>query len=297
MGKAERIRRMNARERIIAQQAAARRAEARKRMYLATGSVLGVLAIVLAFVIAKNLTGNPASAVTNSGSQAQAAAISRQLQTVPASTLDSVGAGTAAKLQSTTGQTVLKSGGKPEILYMGAEYCPYCAAERWAMVVALSRFGSFSHLSYTHSSTSDVYPSTPTLTFYKSSYTSKYVDFTPVELYDGSDKALMKPTSAQTALMAKFDAPPYIDSADAGSYPFLDIGNQYLVLGAQFTPQALAKLSWAEVAADVRNPDSAVAKDIDGAANSITAAICKVATNAPASVCHSTAVTASAGSL
>ena len=32
--------------------------------------------------------------------------------------------------------------GKPKVLYVGAEYCPFCAAERWPMVVALSRFGT-----------------------------------------------------------------------------------------------------------------------------------------------------------
>ena len=54
MGKAQRIRATNARERIAAQQAAARRAEARKRMYLASGSVLGVIAIVLGLIIWKS---------------------------------------------------------------------------------------------------------------------------------------------------------------------------------------------------------------------------------------------------
>ena len=34
----------------------------------------------------------------------------------------------------------------PEILYMGAEYCPYCAAQRWSTIIALSRFGKFSGL-------------------------------------------------------------------------------------------------------------------------------------------------------
>ena len=66
---------------------------------------------------------------------------------------------------------------------MGAEYCPYCAAERWAMAVALSRFGTFSNLRLIHSSSADIYPNTPTLSFYKSSYTSKYVQFTPVEMF------------------------------------------------------------------------------------------------------------------
>src|SRR6202043_382420 len=52
------------------------------------------------------------------------------------------------------------SDGKPEILYVGAEYCPYCAAQRWAVVTALSHFGTFSGLGTTTSSASDVDPNT-----------------------------------------------------------------------------------------------------------------------------------------
>ncbi len=72
--------------------------------------------------------------------------------------------------------------GKPEVLYVGAEYCPFCAAERWALVVALSQFGSFTGLKETHSSSSDVYPDTPTLSFYGSTFASTDLDFTSVEL-------------------------------------------------------------------------------------------------------------------
>ena len=35
---------------------------------------------------------------------------------------------------------------KPELLYIGAEYCPYCAASRWPLIIALSRFGTFKGL-------------------------------------------------------------------------------------------------------------------------------------------------------
>ncbi len=38
---------------------------------------------------------------------------------------------------------------------MGAEYCPFCAAQRWAMVNAFSRFGTFTGLTTTHSSSTD----------------------------------------------------------------------------------------------------------------------------------------------
>ncbi len=297
MGKAERIRRTNAREKIVAQQAAARRAEARKRMLTAVGSVVGVLAIVVALIVIKTASNGSAATGGASAAQSQANAVSKQIETVPASTLNSVGAGTVSKMISTSGQSALTSGGKPQIVFMGEESCPYCAAERWAMVVALSRFGTFSNLSYIHSSSTDVYPNTPTLTFYKSSYTSKYVDFTPVEMYTVKGTTLMKPTTAETALMTKYDAPPYVQSADSGSFPFLDIGNKYLVVGSQYLPSSLAKLTWAQVAADIRNPSSPVAKDVDGAANSITAAICKIAKTAPAGVCTSAGVTAAAGSL
>jgi hypothetical protein len=168
--------------------------------------------------------------------------------------------------------------------------------------VALSRFGTFSNLHFIHSSSTDVYANTPTLSFYKSSYVSKYIDFQPVEMQSlketsGGYATLQKPTAAQSALMTKYDAPPYVPSADSGSYPFVDFGNQYLVLGAQYVPSTLAKLSWSQVAADVRSPSTPVAQDIDGAANSITAAICKITKDAPAAVCSSAAAKAGEGSL
>ena len=226
--------------------------------------------------------------------------VTKQITTVPATTLDSVGKGSGVSpLIPTNGQPALTSGGKPEILYIGAEYCPYCAAERWAMTVALSRFGTFSNLRLIHSSSSDVYPNTPTLSFYKSSYTSKYITFTPVEWFGlvNNGVTLQKRTPAEAALMAKYDAVPYVQSADAGSYPFLDIGNQYLDIGSQYLPSTLASLTWAQVAADIRNPNSSVAKSVDGTANSITAAICKITKDAPAAVCNSASVKAGAGSL
>jgi thiol-disulfide isomerase/thioredoxin len=296
MGKAERIRRMNAREKIAAQQAAARRAEARKRLFLASGSVLGVLVIVIVLIIVKSASNTPAAASGPASSNA-VAAVAKQLSTVPASTLNSVGQGSGVSpLIATKGQPALTSGGKPEIVYMGAEYCPYCAAERWAMVVALSRFGTFSNLHLIHSSSTDVYPSTPTLSFYKSSYTSQYLQFTPVEVNgDSQTVTLQTPTAAESALQSKYDAAPYTTST--GSIPFVDIGNQYLVIGAQYLPSTLAKLTWAQVASDIRNPASAVAKGVDGTANSITAAICKITKDAPAAVCNSAAAKAGAGSL
>jgi len=304
MGKAERIRQNNARAKIAAQQAAARRAEARRRMLMASGSVLAVIAIVVVLIVVHAAGNNKAAAAGGTtGTTSTAAKVTKDLADVPAATLDSVGAGSGvAKLIPTSGQKELTADGKPEILYVGAEYCPYCAAERWAMAVALSRFGTFSGVHLIHSSSTDVYANTPTLSFYHSTYTSKYVDFTPVEWYSETASGdgyttLQAPDTSQMSIFNKYDAPPYITSADKGSFPFVDFGNQYLVLGAQYTPSTLSGLTWTQVAADVSNPSSAVAKDIDGAANSITAAICKITHNADTAVCSSAAAQAGAGNL
>jgi len=32
------------------------------------------------------------------------------------------------------------------VVYIGAEYCPYCAVERWPLIVALNRFGTLTNL-------------------------------------------------------------------------------------------------------------------------------------------------------
>ena len=293
MGKATRVKRENARERIAAQRAAQRKREIRNRMLLTGGAILGVIVIVVAFVLVKtsqnSSSTNTAGADSPTGTALPASVI-KDITTVPASTLTSVGTGTADAKSVTTvaSAKALTSGGKPQVLYIGAEYCPYCATERWALAVALSRFGTFSGLHGIHSSSADVYASTPTLTFYKSSYTSKYLTFTPVETQTEKEgTALQKPTSAQNALFAKYDSPPYVLSADTGAIPFIDLGGKYFIHGAQYNPQILSGQSWAQVAAALKDPSSAIAKGADGSANMITAAICKTTNNQPSSVCTS----------
>jgi thiol-disulfide isomerase/thioredoxin len=287
MGKAQRNRQQNAREKIAAQQAAARRAEVRRRMLLTGGSVVAVLVIVVAFVVIKAFTGT-ASAGSNTATAS--AGVVTDLTSVPASTLKAVGKGSALSYNPKpmipiTG-TPLTENGKPEVLYMGAEYCPFCATERWAMAQALSRFGTFSGLKFIHSDPTDVYPSTPTLTFYKSNYTSKYVTFTPVEETTVNKQPLQTPTSAQQALDAKYDVPP--NTSTAGSIPFVDLGNKFMLSGAQYDPQLLQGKTWAQVAAALKDPSSPIAQGADGAANTFTAAICKLTNNQPATACTPT---------
>ncbi len=301
MGKASRTKvDVNRREKIAAQREAARRAEQRKRILLAVGSIIVVAAVVLTFVIIKlnnkPPSGTSAQGLSNGPTGTALASVVHDVTTVPTSTSDAVGDGggaVTAKPTSISG-TTLTENGKPEMLYIGAEYCPYCAAERWAMIVALSRFGTFTGLSTVHSAVtngsgqSEPDPDTPTWTFLNATYSSPYLTFTHVEEYtnipdasNGEYTPLQTPTSAQQALVTKY-------AGAAGSIPFIDFGNKYMVEGASYDAGVLAGLSWATVAADLHNPSSPVAKAVLGTANYITAAICKMTGNQPASACTPT---------
>ena len=298
MGKASRTKvESTRREKIAAQRAAARRAEQRRRILIASGSVVVVLAIVVAFIVIKLNTSPATDNSPNGPTGAALASVVTNVTSVPASALDTVGDGSGsvtAKPTSISG-TALTANGKPEVLYMGAEYCPYCAAERWAMIVALSRFGTFSGLATVHSAAAngagnaEPYPNTPTWTFVHATYTSQYLTFSTVEeqtnipdTSTGTYTLLQTPTKAQQALVTKYD------SSSGGAIPFVDFGNKYLISGASYNPGVLAGLSWATIGADLSNPNSAVAKAVDGTANYITAAICQLTGNQPASACTAT---------
>jgi hypothetical protein len=304
MGKASNYKRdADRRRKIAAQRAAARRAGVRRRVLIAVGSVMAVMAIVITFVVIK-VESKPGTApiASNGPTGAALASLVRDVTTIPASTLDKVGAGQitrssvgavnplgAGYLAPVSGQ-LLTSGGKPEVLYVSAEYCPYCAAERWAMVVALSRFGTFSGLSTVHSSTTDTPSDIPSFTFYGSTYTSKYLTFVPVEeaknFRTGNSASpnvgyvpLQNPTAAEQELLGKYDAVGYI--------PFLDIGNKYVEIGSlpPYDPQLLQGLSWSQIASAMRDPSSTIARCVDASANYLTAAILKVTGNQPAAAC------------
>lgn len=284
MGKASRSKQEGSRrERIAAQRAAEHRAEVRNRVLLASGAVVVVIAVVVGFIVFKTNSKSPtASGVSNGPTGTALSQVVAETTSVPASTLATVGAGSVTTPPKAVTGSPLTSGGKPETLYIGAEYCPYCAFERWGMVVALSRFGTFSGLHTVHSSSTDVYPNTPTFTFYGSSYTSKYVTFTPVEettnIPQGNGYTpLQSPTAAQQALMAQYNS--------SGSIPFVDFGNKYTIVGASASPQVLAGKSWPTIASSLHDPASPIAQAVLGTANYMTAALCKTTNDQPATVC------------
>jgi hypothetical protein len=210
---------------------------------------------------------------------------------VPASTFDAVGRGSAAVDPKPISGPLLRAGGKPQILYVGAEYCPYCATERWPMVVALSRFGTFSGLKVTHSSSTDQFPNTATFSFHGAAYSSRWIDFTGVETATNRQQGdgyapLDKLTTAQQTTFETYDQPPYVSSESSGGIPFIDFGGRYVITGATYDPGLLQHKSVQDIADAVAQPNTSIDKGVIGAANTMTAAICRLTDDQPAGVCR-----------
>ena len=258
-----------------------RKPVARTPAWVGPAAVLGVLALAVAtfFLIRWYTTPLPAKPLTTDST----AQVVTQITSLPQSEFDSIGQGTANNLiKPVTGTPLTGATGKPEVLYIGGEFCPYCAAQRWPLIIALSRFGTFSGLQTTSSSSTDAYPNTPTFTFRNATYTSQYIDFRGVESSDRDHQPLQSPTAAEQALFSRYDT--------QGTIPFVDLGNRYAFTGAMYLPDSLANLTWQQVATDVQDANSAQAKAIVGSANLLTAAICKMTSDQPATVCSSATI-------
>ncbi|MGH9130155.1 MAG: DUF929 family protein [Acidimicrobiales bacterium] len=260
---------------------------------LASGTVI---VVVVGIIVAIKLTSSPAARQSGVGVTTASANVVNAATNVPASVLEQAGLNPSspyAHIQKVAGSPpLLTSNGKPELFFLGANFCPYCATQRWPMVVALSRFGTFSNLGQTSSSSTDSFPSTQTFSFYGSTYSSKYLSFAPVEaetnLPDGKGfyTTLQIPSKAQLNLVAKYDAPPYVASAQsAGGIPFQDFGNRFVLNGYQYDPQVLQGKSAATIAGSLAFPSSPIAQGANSSANWETAAICEMTNNQPASVC------------
>jgi len=259
----------------------------RNPMLLAVGGIVGLLVVIGALVGAKLLQSSPAPAKKTGLAPAS---VVHDVSTVPAKTFDTIGAVSGLGGMTKIGGTPLKEGGKPLVIYVGAEYCPFCAAERWPLVAALSRFGTFTNLGATHSATNDVYPNTPTFSFKDAKFKSKYLALQTVELYgnrpvNGSYPPLQKPTAQQNALLGKYDP--------KGTIPFIYMG-KYLQTDASYNPQILAGMSMPQVATAMRDTNTDQSIAILGTANQITAALCAQTGGQPGNVCSTPAVTAAA---
>lgn len=261
-----------------------RRRSRKQHAWWLIGSIVAIMAVVIGIFFF--LSNQHVAAI-----QSQPNTAFSVLTHIDSKELATIGSGTATNpMQPAKGAPLLKGpDGKPEVLYVGAEYCPYCAAQRWAVIAALSRFGSFQHVQPLTSSESNV----PTFTFHGSSYSSPYVDFVSRETQDNQSQPLETLSASEQSLFKTFDSPPYTSSTQAQGIPFIDIANQQVSSGVYFSANiidVLAGQSYQDSASQLKDPNSDLARAILGGANDLTAAICIATGNKPGSVCSATPI-------
>ena len=277
------------------------RAERKHRLILAAAAV-GVVVLIMVGVVVVALQGSSTGTVAGKEGTALDQAAFAKLTTVPASVFDQVGAGTAQNGARTIDAPKITKDGKPRVVYVGAEYCPFCASQRWALVVALSRFGTWNNLNASYSAPApEVHPDTPTVTFRGATYTSQHVSFTGYEtasnkMVNGQFTPLDKLEGEDKTLFDTYNAPPYVEGR-GGSIPWMTIGGTAVQSGASLASDPLLGRSHTEIATALHDPTSEIAKGVDGAANMLTAQICRSTGNQPAAVCDSPGVKAGAALL
>jgi hypothetical protein len=265
-----------------------------------------VVILVAVVVLVTYALTNPPSTPRTVHRPATASDVVSALAEVPSSVFDSVGVTASTPLvvpTVLTGQPPLTSRGKPEVFYVGAEFCPFCAAQRWPLIVALSRFGHFSRLTNMQSSQSSAFPGIQTFSFVGTVYTSRYLAFTGIELYSAavdaqgvySQIAALNPE--QSLLVARYGTAPVKRGSEVGTFPFLDIGNVMVTSTSGFSPGILVAQSQGAIVGDLTQPSDPIGQAVVASANYLTAGICSATGQRPASTCADRGVRAAATAL
>jgi len=275
-------------ERQARKQEEARRARQNRNKryaFVTIGLVIALVAVLVIVKVAGGGGGSSSSADQPSpprGTPIPAATLAH-LSSVPISTLNSAPSDAVINAPQPVNQKALTADGKPELLYIGAEFCPHCAGERWPMYIALSKFGTFSpEPGKIHSATQD--GNVPTLTFYGTNYTSPYLTFTPVEVQtnylnsSGTAYAtLQTPTPAQYNLWQE---------GNGGTTPYANFGGKAILSGSQIDFTPMEDMSFDAVAAQVGDNSTTIGASINAAASQLIKTICSTMTHdQPSAVC------------
>jgi thiol-disulfide isomerase/thioredoxin len=161
----------------------------------------------------------------------------------------------------------MRRSGKLFVFFMGAEFCPYCAAERWAIVRSLQKFGQWDGLKQTISAARDQpFLNLPTYDFTKASYTSSHIEFVAREIKDREFKPLQKLLKTEEKLVRKYDPKKEI--------PFLLVGGRFMQIGSGFPPKIFIGHTFRQTETELKKTESEIRKTIDEEANIISALLC-----------------------
>jgi Domain of unknown function (DUF929) len=259
--------------------------------------VLGVVVAILGTVLLVKVVGGSSGPRTTTDLSLTSPSVLAEVTGIPASVYDAVGVhspavpvvapvrthGVAALTERASGERV------PVVLFIGTEYNPFSAAERWPLVAALSRFGTFTTLHDVESSSTDFAPDTPTFSFYDVGYHSDYLSFRPFEVESdvlGPDgyAQLMRVPPPLLAQQRRLDP--------TMTYPFVDVANQVVARQVGLSPITFVGVTRDQIAGALANSTNPVTQSVVASANYLTAAICLVDAERPGNVCSSSGVRA-----
>jgi len=270
-------------------------------MGLLTWAFIGlILLLVVSLVVVKLAQGSaptPPSTVPRAPTSVVATVVG-----LPTTPFDTAAQSFGPGPQLLSGQPPLDSGGRPEVVFVGAESSAYSEAATWAVVAALGRFGTFSHLGSVSSPTTDLFGPTPGFSFVGSDYRSSHLVFQAVER-DGPTLStvapagypvLQLPSALIASLLRRYDGPP-----TGPSLPFVDVANRLVVDGAAtgLSPGSLAGQSMTAVAAQLADPGNLFYRALVTTADEVSAAVCAVDGSQPTSVCAGAGIIAAASRL
>lgn len=234
-----------------------RRTQHKQRWTRLGGAALAVVAMAAAVLFALHGYGQGATP------RAVAASLGAPTSAVPSSPLGNF----------TRVGPVARQHGKPQLLFVGALYCPHCAVERWAMVKALSQFGAFSHVQSTTNGSG-----VPTFDLTHSQYTSRYVAFDHKDIEDQSYKQLQTLSPSENATFQRLDP--------TGGIPLVAVGG-YAMSGSPIDPAELSGQAFNAIQHALKHDSPVTATtDINAEANVLTGLICHADGMKPGSACN-----------
>ena len=164
-------------------------------------------------------------------------------------------------------EDTVRRGGKLTVFFMGAEYCPYSAAERWAIVRSLQKFGQWEGLKQTISAARDQpFLNLPTYDFTEATYNSPHIEFVAREIKDREFKPFQKLMKTEEKIVRKHDPKKEI--------PFLLLGGRFMQIGSGFPPKIFIGHTFRQTETELKKVESEIRKTIDEEANIITALLC-----------------------
>jgi hypothetical protein len=171
------------------------------------------------------------------------------------------------------------SGQKVRVFFLGAQFCPFCAAERWALVNALERFGTLTEYApEAHTEGLAGFRLVPTYDLRSAVYTSQYLTYSGKEIFDKDNAPLDTLDTDEQAIIDRFDP--------QAKFPFLMINGQYVQFDSGFSPGLIDGMDFAALRGQLDSGEQSDATmAIIAEADLITRYLCNSTGDEPATAC------------